>query len=235
MKNALGLRVSIDTGYSMALDELTPFQNDMKTLNPENYLKLKGEIWETGFSFAVHVWGSPDGKFFILDGHQRVECLKRMCTEAGVADSEQEIPVVIVDAKDFREAKRKCLAAASQFGRFDVKALQKTLSEAELPTVQAVKMFDFPMVDLLNGTMFQIPTNKPAEERKIIQGDEEFSKEVDEKNNYLVFLFDSKEDFDSACAKFGVKPVISMLSREYNEKMATRGIGRILPGKDLLK
>lgn len=226
------IRFSIDTGTTQPLPALSPFQNDMKVLLPENYLKLRNEIWETGFSFAVHVWNDGE-KCYILDGHQRVECLRRMCQEMEIDPFTVEVPVVEVEAKDFKEAKRKCLAAASQYGDFKIEALQKTLAEAELPVVAAVKMFDFPMIDLANGKKFEFPSTQ-KEDRPIIKGDEEFSKEVGEKNNYLVFLFDDKEAFDAACAKFGVKPVISMLSREYNEKMATRGIGRVLDGK-LLK
>jgi hypothetical protein len=124
---------------------LHEFQNGMKTLSDANYAKLRGEIEETGFSFAVHAWRDK-GKLFILDGHQRVACLKRMVQE-GAVDKATEIPVVLVEAKNFKEAKRKCLAAASQFGEFNIEGLKKTLSQADILPLNAAKHFDFPTVD----------------------------------------------------------------------------------------
>lgn len=124
------------------LADLVNFQNDMKALTQDNYLRLRREIEETGFSFAVHVW-KHKGKANILDGHQRVDTLKRMAEE-GALKGNFLVPCVIVDAKDFAEAKRKCLSAASQFGQFSMPGLMKTLKEAKISVDKAQLMFNFP-------------------------------------------------------------------------------------------
>lgn len=141
------IRFCVDTKMKVALSALNPFQNDMKKLMPPEYLALRAEIEETGFSFAPHVWRDPDGVYQILDGHQRVECLKRMQAES-VTDEDIMVPVVEVEARDFREAKRKCLAGAATYGKMNLEGVAQTISQAELAPLRAATMFRFPDVDL---------------------------------------------------------------------------------------
>ncbi len=140
------MRTAVTSLIKARLSELHDFQNGMKTLSDENYLKLKREILETGFSFAVHAW-KDKGKFWILDGHQRVECLRRMAKEEKKR-ADYEIPVIKVEAENLKEAKRKCLSAASQYGAFDVGGLVKTIEQAGIKIDEAKASFNFPKVDI---------------------------------------------------------------------------------------
>ena len=156
------IHIACDAGAIAPLEDLHDFQNEMKTLSTMNYLKLRKEIEETGFSFAVHVWEN-DGKLWILDGHQRVECLRRMAAESAAEGT--MVPIVRVEAKDYREAKRKVMAAASQFGEFQIDGLMKTLGDAQLEPAEASTMFDFPLIDLLNVQKLEVVFPKKEEEK----------------------------------------------------------------------
>ena len=62
----------------------------------------------------------------------------------------------------------------------------------------------------------------------------EWSKEIDDKTDYLVFYFDDKEKFKKACEKFNVNRVNVQLSpNKENTSFVMQGPGRIISG-DLL-
>lgn len=65
-----------------------------------------------------------------------------------------------------------------------------------------------------------------------VEGTQEFTKELLEEQNYLVFTFDNVMDWQVAKDKFGIKAVDALDSREGYEK---RGVGRVLDGKLLLQ
>lgn len=137
------LKSSVRTLEHVPLSKLTPFQENMKMLSDGNYRKLRREIEETGFSFAVHVWENM-GHLFILDGHQRVECLRRMYENM----PDPLVPIVKVAAVDFKEAKRKVMAAASQYGEFNTDNLRKMIETSGLTISQCADHFHFPEIDL---------------------------------------------------------------------------------------
>lgn len=143
----MNFKICVSTGKEAPLSELHPFQNDMKTLMPDDYLRLRTEIEETGFSFAVHVWEDDDGLLRILDGHQRVECVRRMMVEEA-SEEDPMLPIVEVEAKNFREAKRKCLAGASAYGKVNLDGVAATLKDAQILAPRAASMFRFPEIDL---------------------------------------------------------------------------------------
>lgn len=159
------LKSSIRTLEHVPLSKLTPFQENMKTLSDANYKKLRREIEETGFSFAVHVWENM-GHLFILDGHQRVECLRRMYEDR----PDPLVPVVKVSAVDFKEAKRKVMAAASQYGEFNTDNLRKMIDTSGLTEVQCAESFHFPEIDL--KAMFNLQNFEPGTEEDQAKLDE---------------------------------------------------------------
>lgn len=63
-------------------------------------------------------------------------------------------------------------------------------------------------------------------------GEVEFSREVLEENNYIVFLFDNKIDWQAAKETFGLKTVQALDSKEGYRKAGT---GRVLSGSRLMQ
>lgn len=123
------VKLAIKTRDTLGISLLENLQGDLKVLSAENYEKLKREILVDGFSFAVHVWENPvDGKIYITDGHQRVATLKKMSEEGYKIP---QVPVVFIEADDLNHAKRKVLAAASQYGKFDQSGAEKFIQTIE--------------------------------------------------------------------------------------------------------
>lgn len=133
------------SAMDLPLGQLVPFQGQLKDLSDENYERLKREILNTGFSFAVHVWKNPsDQQWYIVDGHQRCETLNRMSKEGFIIP---EVPVVPVEADSFQEAKRRVLQGTSQYGRVTGQGLFDFVTE-HFSIDDAIASFDLPGIDL---------------------------------------------------------------------------------------
>jgi hypothetical protein len=141
------IKISVRGAETVALNQLVPFQGDLKTLEREQYEHLRNVIVKMGFSFTVHVWKSG-GKVYIIDGHQRITAVKTMVEKEGFACP--PIPVSVIEAKDFAEAKRKVLAGASQYGKVSKKGLFDFLKANDIPFDDIVANFDFPEINFGN-------------------------------------------------------------------------------------
>lgn len=142
------VRIAYGDPVSLSIDELHDFQGELKSLSKENYEKLKKEILDTGFAFAVHCWPELEtGKFFLVDGHQRLRTLKEMQKEGY---SIPKIPCIPVEAKDFKEAKRRVLQGVSQYGHIEAQGLYEFMNEASLTIEDVLASFDPPHIDLAN-------------------------------------------------------------------------------------
>ena len=130
---------------TLPVSSLKPFQGNLKTLTEANYVKLKGLIQSQGFSFPVFVWHDKDNNVnYLLDGHQRVRTLEKMISEGFQVG---DIPVADVQAQTFKEAKKKLLAAASQFGNVDKQGLYEFMSENEFEFDFVNENFSMPEID----------------------------------------------------------------------------------------
>lgn len=130
---------------TLPLDYLKPLQGDLKTLNDENYKKLKTAILKHGFSFPFAVWNNPeDGEYYLCDGHMRAAALKRMKEEGHAVP---QFPVVVVEAKDEKEAKQKLMTAASQYGKFTDFGVAEFLKDLEWDKEEILSMVDVPFLD----------------------------------------------------------------------------------------
>jgi hypothetical protein len=140
------VRVEVEKTGSLALNLLTPLQGDLKVLDKENYEKLKLEILTDGFSFSVSVWENPkDGKIYILDGHQRYATLVKMKEEGYIIP---QVPVEFVKAKDMKQALRKLLAAAGQYGRATEDGLHEIIKRASISPEELMSKFNFNELNL---------------------------------------------------------------------------------------
>lgn len=141
------IRIECEGASYLELDELTPFQGDLKDLPDENYLKLREEIERDGFSAPFFIWrrsGTDLKEKYILDGHQREKALQRMREREGYHIP--PLPVVWVDAMDEPTAKRKVLALTSQFGQMNAKSLANFITESKLEFTDVATSFRFPEV-----------------------------------------------------------------------------------------
>ena len=112
------------------LDALNPLQGELATLSAQARIKLWNNISEHGITFAFSVWyDSKKNKNYLLDGHARLKVLKEMQKAGSVIDS---VPIVTVDAKSMREAKKKLLAGRSEYHKTSDQGLLDFLGGAGL-------------------------------------------------------------------------------------------------------
>ena len=141
------IRIECEGVGTLALSMMNPLQGDLKTLSKENYEKLKHLILTEGFSFPFNLWENPDdAQFYILDGHQRKFTLEKMRDEEGY--SVPELPFNWVKAPTLEGAKRKLLAAASQFGTVNKAGVLEFLSDMSITAEDILASFNMPEVSL---------------------------------------------------------------------------------------
>lgn len=147
------IKIKVEGKMALPYGELIPFQNDLKTLDKERYERLRASILKEGICFTKHVWPN-EGKYFLIDGHQTIFVVKQMVEAEGFEVG--NIPVSIIHADSFREAKRKVLAGASVYGRMTEKSIFDFLNDADLNFEDIAGEFDFPDIDLddLAGKFF---------------------------------------------------------------------------------
>jgi len=150
------IKITCDTKLSVALENLLPFQGELKTLSEVNYQKLKKQILEEGFCAPVFVWKN-DGKYYLCDGHQRTITLNKMKDEGYKVP---DVPAVEIQAKTKREAKKKLLSYVSQFGKVDPKGLYQYILDAEL-TIEDMDDFEIPEIDMDSFKEEFFPEDQP--------------------------------------------------------------------------
>jgi hypothetical protein len=138
------VRIDVEEIKNVDINELREFQGQLKTLSETDYQRLKAQILDTGFSFAIHVW-QKDSSTFILDGHQRLKTLLKM-REEGV--EVPPVPVIVVKATTISEAKKKLLSAASNYGKIDRQGLYEYVTDAEIDIDDLLEDFRLPEIDM---------------------------------------------------------------------------------------
>lgn len=137
------IRVACDVKDHLPVGELVPFQGDLKSLAEEDYKKLRSEILTTGFAFPINVWKSD--KNYIVSGHQRVRTIKYMEKEGYEIPP---LPVVYIEAKTIKEAKRRVLQDVAQYGRVESQGIYEFMSEADLTFEDLNQSFRLPDINM---------------------------------------------------------------------------------------
>lgn len=138
------VRITCQGAIALSIHNLKEFQGDLKELLEEDYLRLKSEIVEEGFSFAVQVWQN-DGNNWVMDGHQRLRTVIRMEIEGWTIP---DVPASLVFADNYQQAKRKCLGAASNYGRVTNDGLLAYIQDMEFTPLQLEESYRFGDLDL---------------------------------------------------------------------------------------
>lgn len=110
------------------IDEIKEFQGDLKSLDEDNYHKLKNIILKHGFSEPISVWQDQDVNR-CLNGHQRLTVLKGLRAEGYFVP---KIPVSYIQAENEKQAKEKVLTLTSQYGKIEQEGLYQFLQVSEI-------------------------------------------------------------------------------------------------------
>jgi len=170
---------------------------------------LKESLKEYGFAEPIIVNKNSERFNIIISGHQRCVVAKEM----GIT----EVPVVYLDL-DLEKERILNLRFNRMYGEFDFAKL---------------KEYDR---DLLVSVGFKGEELKKIDEVLLSSGqldsEMDFTQELLEENNYVIFVFDNKLDFQVVKERFGLKPRAALDSRKKYNRV---GIGRVISGKKLLE
>jgi hypothetical protein len=144
MKDKKAIQVKCRGAEVVDHDQLIPFQGNLKDLSEENYEKLKGEILSLGFSEPFSAWRSEE-KLHLLNGHQRHRVISKMIAEGYNCP---KLPISLVEADSFEEARRKVLALTSQYGEITGQGLYEFAMDSGLTPEEIKARFRFPELNL---------------------------------------------------------------------------------------
>lgn len=202
--------------FNMDIKDLKFYEKNAKKHNKVQVKKIAESIKNFGFRQPVLI----DKDNTIIVGHGRVMAaemlgIKEVRKEPMAKKGELFIPVMSIEDLTDDEIKLYRLA--------DNK-LNESGWEMDL-VIDELKDFDEEMRNLTGFTDEELVKDDKVE------GEVEFTTEILEENNYLVFVFDSVLDWQVIEDKFGLKTVKALDSEdEYMRK----GVGRVLSGKQLL-
>ena len=138
------VRVACEAAKTVPLASIQPFQGALKSLSEENFNRLRALILANGITSPIHVWKNA-GKLWNLDGHQRVLVLGELAKDGYQIPA---VPIVYVEAKDEKHAKRILLSNVAQFGHVESQGLYEFMTQAELPMEELAGHFDIPGIDM---------------------------------------------------------------------------------------
>jgi len=132
------------------LDQLEDFQGDLKALSDAAQAGLTANLLDLGYSYPTCVW---HGHKAILDGHQRNRVLRALLEDGyALLDVDGEptdcVPVTWVMAATEKEARKKVLAAVSQYGKVSDAGLQAFLGASDLEWPEVKPWVDLPDFDV---------------------------------------------------------------------------------------
>ncbi len=191
------------------IEDLKVAEYNPRTLSPVEMRTLKDSIKEFGLVDPIIVNKGEGRKNIIIGGHQRVQAMKELGHET--------VDVFYLDLDEKKE-KELNLRLNRYYGEFDFAKL---------------KEYDR---DLLVSVGFKDGELKKIDEillsSEMLDSEMDFTQELLEENNYVIFTFDNKLDWQVIKEKFGLKPASALDSRKGYERV---GIGRVLDGKKLLE
>lgn len=141
----LFVEITCEGSRWIKLDDLVPFQGDLKTLSKMDFDKGTKSLKKHGFTFPFFVWENK-GKLMVLDGHQRDRILKQHRSEGKKLPD--KFPAVGVRAKSEKEAKEKILLLSSQYGKYSYDSVYEFIEQSDLDFSDLSELIDLPQIDL---------------------------------------------------------------------------------------
>jgi len=112
---------------------IKPLQGKLKKLKPENYEKLKNVLTTRGFRVPLFLWHEElPNIYWLMDGHGRQ---KVMMSENMTP---YEVPYVLIDAANIKEAKAQLLEITSQYQTITKEGFAEFTLELEAHELEAI-------------------------------------------------------------------------------------------------
>lgn len=117
------------------IQDVMPFQHNLKDLSEKNYEKLKNVLLKRGFDIPLFVWES-EGVKYLMDGHGRQRV---MLKEGWLVD----VPYINIEAKDRQEAASKLLEITSQYQTTTQEGIDEFIAKYELNEAEVYEATSF--------------------------------------------------------------------------------------------
>lgn len=140
---ALTLKVECKAALNIKLSDLKQIQGDLKSLDEENFKKLRTSLIQFGITFPFFVWQNR-GTNWILDGTQRDRVLRVMAEEGYKIPP---LPCVLIAAKNRTEACEKILLISSRYGKMTQESLYNFAHENGIELLGLESVLDIPGID----------------------------------------------------------------------------------------
>lgn len=122
------MRITCDTKDTLPLSAITEFQGGLKKRTDDDIKKIEKSIHDYGFATPFFVW-KHEGKNKVLDGHGRLQTLKRM---AAKGEEIPAIPVVYIDCPNEQAAKNLLLRICSTYGEMTAESVRDFIKELDI-------------------------------------------------------------------------------------------------------
>lgn len=200
-------------------DRVAPDQLLANPFNYRNHPKFQQEVMESVLNEVGWIQQVVVNKTtgHVIDGHMRIMLAMR--------HDETTVPVVWVSLNADEE--KLVLATfdhVTGMASIDRETLSQLLTETRAKDDNLQRLID----GLGGGTSNQF--GQPVKEK---DAEEKLSPEMFERQDYIVFTFENEFDWKAACALFSIETVKSQAVGK--KSIQQRGLGRVVPGKELLK
>lgn len=192
------------------ISKLNSAEYNPRSASKKEKENLKEGIKTFGLVDPLIVNNAENRKNIIIGGHLRLRCAKEL--------NLKEVPGIYLNIPDIEKEKELNLRLNKNLGRFDNELLAKY-------DRSLLKKVGFARANL----------RQIFKKKEEFEGEEGFTTEVLEANNYVLFAFDNILDWNFIKEKLQIKPTNALDSKKGYKR---RGIGRVLKGKvliDLLK
>ena len=196
------------------IDELVPYVNNPR-FNDDAVEYVAKSIKEFGFKVPIVI----DKNNEIVAGHTRYKA----SIELGL----EEVPCIVAD--DLSEEQIKAFRLAdnkvSEKAEWNNELLFEELEDLDLD----MEKFGFnKVIEELEEELNEINNE---------EGEIEFTEYLNEEHNYIVLYFDNEVDWLQAESLFDIKQTYNLSTRKdgkISEGMKTKGIGRVIKGREAL-
>lgn len=161
--------------------KIKPFQGNLKILSESNYKKLSKSFKEKGLFVPMFVW-KKDNEYLLLDGHGRerfFEKEKPVFIDRNGKET-KEIPCVVIQAKNEKDAKQKLLLITSQFQTITQEGFDEFSFDLDENWLKETVNFDliFKDVNLIDEEKTEIAKEDSTQFLICVECDDEFSQKV---------------------------------------------------------
>ena len=134
------IQIMNDVQDKLMLDQIVPFQGDLKKRTAKQVDELAASILTEGLLMPFAIWVNEKGENLLLDGHGRLAALNKLAeTDPNVML--QEYPVVYIAADTEEQARKSLLQITSSYGSITRQGVAKFC--AKIPEYKAPSINKF--------------------------------------------------------------------------------------------